>query len=52
MFLTDTFPTNILPVAHVALAAVACGCGDAASIQAQVGEMSAHIDGVVHGDSP
>lgn len=48
MFLTDTLSTNILSVAHVTLAAVACGCGNAASIQTQVGEMFAHINGVVH----
>lgn len=48
LFLTDTLPTNILFVAHVALAAVACRCRDAASIQTQVGEMFADIDGVIH----
>lgn len=48
MFLTDTLSTNILSVAHVTLTAVACGCGNAASIQTQVGEMFAHINGVVH----
>ncbi len=47
MFLTDTLPTNVLSVAHVALAAVVCGCGNAASIQTQVGEMFAHINGVI-----
>ena len=48
MFLTDTLPTDILSVAHVALAAVARRCGDAASVQTQVGEMFAHVNGVVH----
>lgn len=47
-FLTDTLPTNILFIAHVTLAAVACGGGNAAAIQTQVGEMFAHINGVVH----
>lgn len=48
--LTDTLGSNVLPVPHVALAAVARECGNAASVQAQVGEMLAHVDGVVHGD--
>lgn len=47
-FLTDTLPTNVLFVAHVALAAVACRRRDAASIQTQVGEMFADVDGVIH----
>lgn len=44
----DTFSSDILSVAHVALAAVACGCGNAASVQTQVGKMFAHIDTVIH----
>lgn len=44
----NTLSTNILSVAHVALAAVACGRGNAASIQTQVCEMFAHVNGVVH----
>lgn len=51
VFLTDTQATNILPVAHVAFAAVAWGCGNAASIQTQVGEMFAYINAVVHRNS-
>lgn len=48
IFLTDTLPTDILFITHVTLAAVARGGGNAASIQTQVGEMFAHINGVVH----
>lgn len=52
--LTNTLGLNSLFVAHVTLAAVAAlwriGSGDAASILTQVGEMFAHIDGVVDGD--
>lgn len=48
MLLTDTLPTDILFIAHVTLAAVACGGGNAASIQTQVGEVFAHVNGVVH----
>lgn len=47
--LTNALPTDVLFVAHVALAAVAGGCRDAASVQTQVGEVSANVDGVVHG---
>lgn len=43
----DAFPTNVLSVAHVAFTAVACRRWDAASIQAQVGKVFAHIDGVI-----
>lgn len=46
--LTNALPTDVLLVAHVALAAVACVCGDAASIQTQVREVFAHVDGLVH----
>lgn len=53
--LTDTLSLDSLSVAHVALAAIAAlrrvGRGDAASVLAQVGEVFAHVDGVVHGDS-
>lgn len=48
MPLTNTFSTDILSVAHVALTAVAHGCGNAASIQTQIGEIIAHVNGVVH----
>lgn len=46
--LTDALPPDVLLVAHVALAAVAAVCGDAAAVQTQVGEVSAHVDGLVH----
>lgn len=46
--LTNALPTHVLLVAHVALAAVAGVCRDAASVQTQVGEVFAHIDGLVH----
>lgn len=49
---TDTQSANILPEAHVAFAAVARRRGDAASVQTQVGEMLAHVNGVVHRYSP
>lgn len=48
MCLTYTLSTNILFVAHVTLAAVARRCGNAASIQTQVSEMLAHVNGVVY----
>lgn len=48
MLLTDTLPADVLPVSHVALAAVALQGGDAASVQTQVGEMFAHVDGFIH----
>lgn len=48
MCITDTLPPNILFVAHVALASVAGGRWNAASIETQVGEMFAHVNGVVH----
>lgn len=41
---TDALPAHVLPVSHVAFAAVAGGRGNAAAVQAQVGEMLAHID--------
>lgn len=44
----NTLPTNILSVAHVALAAVARGRGNAASVQTQVGEMFAYVNRVVY----
>lgn len=47
--LTDALAAHVLPEAHVALAAVAGGRGDAAAVQAQVGEVLAHVDGVVEG---
>lgn len=46
--LTDALPAHVLLVAHVALAAVAGVCGDAAAVQTQVGEVFAHVDGLVH----
>lgn len=45
--LTDAFPPDVLLVAHVALAAVAGRGGDAAPVQAQVGEVFADVDGLV-----
>lgn len=45
--LTNALPTDVLLVAHVALAAIAGVCGDAASVQTQVGEVLAHVDGLV-----
>lgn len=47
--LTNALPADVLFVAHVALAAVAGGCRDAASIQTQVGEVFANVDGLVDG---
>lgn len=44
----DTLPADVLSVSHVALAAVALQGGDAASVQTQVGEMFAHVDGFIH----
>lgn len=43
--LTCALARPLLTVAHVALAAVAVGGGDAAAIQTQIGEMLTHIDG-------
>lgn len=45
--LTDALPSDVLLVAHVALAAVAGRGGDAAPVQAQVGEVFADVDGLV-----
>lgn len=45
--LTNALPSDILLVAHVALAAVAGWGGDAAPVQAQVGEVLADVDGLV-----
>lgn len=47
--LTNALSTDVLFVAHVALAAVAGGCQDAASVQTQVGEVFANVDGLVDG---
>lgn len=47
----NTLPTNILPVTHVAFAAVARRSWDTTSVQTQVGEMFAHVNGVVHRNS-
>lgn len=41
---TDALPAHVLPVSHVAFAAVAGGRGNAAAVQAQVGEMLAHVN--------
>lgn len=41
---TDALPAHVLPVSHVAFAAVAGRRRNAAAIQAQVGKMLAHID--------
>lgn len=49
LYLTDALSADVLFVAHVALAAVAGGCRDAASVQTQVGEVFANVDGLVHG---
>lgn len=49
-YLTDALAADVLLVAHVALAAVAGGCRDAASVQTQVGEVFANVDGLVHGN--
>lgn len=45
--LTNALPSDVLLVAHVALAAVAGRGGDAAPVQAQVGEVLADVDGLV-----
>lgn len=45
--LTNALSADVLFVAHVALAAVAGGCEDAASVQTQVGEVFANVDGLV-----
>lgn len=45
--LTNALSTHVLLVAHVALAAVAGRCGDAASVQAEVSEMLADVDGLI-----
>ena len=45
--LTDALPAHVIPVADVAHAAVAGGRQKAASVQTQVGEVFAHVDGVV-----
>lgn len=42
--LTNALPAHVLPVTHVAFAAVAGRCGNTAAVQAQVGEMLAHVD--------
>lgn len=47
--LTNALPPDVLLVAHVTLAAVAGRGGQAAAIQAQVGEVSADINGLVQG---
>lgn len=41
---TDALPAHVLPVTHVAFAAVVGRRGNAAAVQAQVGEMLAHVD--------
>lgn len=46
----NTLPTDILFEAHVAFTAVVCGCGNAASIQTQVSEMFAHVNGLIERD--
>ena len=47
--LTDALSTHILLVPHVALAAVAGWGGNAASVQAEVGEMLADVNGLIQG---
>jgi len=47
--LTNAFSAHVLLVAHVALAAVAGRGGDAASVQAEVSEMLADVDGLIQG---
>lgn len=47
--LTNALATHILLVTHVALAAVAGRCGNAAPVQAEVGEMLANVDCLVQG---
>lgn len=49
LYLTDALSADVLLVAHVALAAVAGGRRDAASVQTQVGEVFANVDGLVRG---
>jgi len=48
--LTDALATHVLLVADVALAPVAVGRQQAASVQTQVGEVFAHVNGLIHGD--
>lgn len=48
VFLTNALPTNILFIAHVALAAVACRRWDAPSVQTQVGKVFAHVHRFIH----
>lgn len=45
--LTDALSTHVLLVAHVALTAVAGWGGDTASIQAQISEMLAYVNGLI-----
>lgn len=45
--LTNAFSTHILLVPHVALTAVAGWGGDTASVQAEVGEMLADVNGLI-----
>lgn len=45
--LTNALPTHVLLVPHVALAAVAGWGGDAASVQAEVSEMLADVNGLI-----
>lgn len=47
----NTLPTNVLLVAHVAFTSVAVQGRDAASVQAQVGEMLADVHRVIHRNS-
>lgn len=45
--LTNAFSTHILLVPHVALTAVAGWGGDTASVQAEVSEMLADVNGLI-----
>lgn len=49
--LTDALPAHVLLVPHVALAAVAGWGGDAASVQAEVSEMLADVNGLIQSGS-
>lgn len=45
--LTDALSTHVLLVANVALTAVAGWGGDTASVQAQISEMLAYVNGLI-----
>lgn len=47
----NTLPTNILPITHVAFAAVTRRCWYTSSVQTQVGEMFAHINSFIQRNS-